>query len=68
MKGRKRHLIVDSLGLVLKVIVTEANASERIVAAYALMSLLEEGSQLLRSVKTLLVDQGYRGETFALAI
>lgn len=68
MKGRKCHLIVDSLGLVLKVIVTEANASERIVTAYALMSLLEEGTQLLESVKSMLVDQGYRGDTFGLAI
>ncbi|QHV01188.1 IS5 family transposase [Synechocystis sp. CACIAM 05] len=68
VKGRKRHLIVDSLGLVLKVIMTEANASERIVTAYALMSLLEEGTQLLESVKSMLVDQGYRGDTFGLAI
>ena len=49
----KRHLIVDSLGLVLKVVVTEANASERLVAAYALMLLKEEYAASLKRVKVL---------------
>ena len=35
VKGRKRQILVDSLGLVLKVIVAEANAGERVLAAYA---------------------------------
>ena len=29
VKGRKRHMLVDTLGLLLEVIVTEANGSER---------------------------------------
>jgi hypothetical protein len=37
VKGRRRHLVVDSLGLVLKVVVTEASANERTVTAYALL-------------------------------
>jgi putative transposase len=49
----KRHLIVDSLGLVLKVVVTEANARERLVAAYALMLLKEEYAASLKRVKVL---------------
>lgn len=68
MKGRKRHLLVDSLGLVLKVVVTEANASERLVTAYALMRLLEECAASLKRVRVLWVDQGYRGDIFALAV
>jgi hypothetical protein len=48
VKGRKRHILVDSLGLLLKVVVTEANASERVVAAYALMLLLEEHADVKR--------------------
>ena len=30
VKGRKRQIIVDSLGLLLKVIVAEANGGERV--------------------------------------
>jgi len=41
VKGRKRHLIVDSLGQVMKVVVTEANGSERIGALYGLMTWTE---------------------------
>lgn len=68
VKGRKRHLIVDSLGLVLKAVVTEANASERLVAAYALMSLRDEYAESLSRVKVLWVDKGYSGDKFALVI
>jgi hypothetical protein len=41
VKGRKRQTIVDSLGLLLKVVVSEGNAPVRVLAAYALMELLE---------------------------
>ncbi len=68
MKGRKRHLLVDSLGLVLKAVVTEANASERLVTAYALMLLLEEYATSLKRGQVLWVDQGYSGDIFALAV
>jgi putative transposase len=37
VKGRKRHIIVDTQGLLMSVIVTEANASERLVATVALL-------------------------------
>lgn len=68
MNGRKRHLIVDSLGLVLKVIVTEANVGDRLVAAYALMLLKEEYAASLKRVEVLWTDQGYCGDIFALAV
>ena len=53
VKGRKGQSLVDSLGLVLKLFVSEANAPERILAAYALMELLEEPTELLEKVQVL---------------
>ncbi|ABA25258.1 transposase, IS4 family (plasmid) [Trichormus variabilis ATCC 29413] len=68
VKGRKRQTLVDSLGLLLKVIVSEANAPERVLAAYALMELLEERPELLEKVEVLWVDSGYDGDKFALSV
>uniref|UniRef100_B8HZJ7 Transposase IS4 family protein n=1 Tax=Cyanothece sp. (strain PCC 7425 / ATCC 29141) TaxID=395961 RepID=B8HZJ7_CYAP4 len=68
MKGRRRHLLVDSLGLLLKVVVTQANAGERLVTAYALMELVEQCPKVLQKVKLLWVDGGYSGDAFALAV
>jgi len=68
VKGRKRTILVDSLGLLLKVVVTEANASERTVLAFALMMLLDEQRELLSRVQVLWVDAGYSGDAFALAV
>ncbi len=68
VKGRKRQLIVDSLGLVLKVVVAEANAGERVLAATALMEILEENPTVVEKIELLWVDSGYSGDKFALAI
>ncbi|MBD2536419.1 IS5 family transposase [Nostoc flagelliforme FACHB-838] len=68
VKGRKRQTIVDSQGLLLKVIVSEGNAPERVLAAYALMELLEERPELLEKVEVLWVDSGYDGDKFALCV
>ncbi len=68
VKGRKRQTIVDSLGLLLKVVVSEGNAGERVLAAYALMELLEERTELLEKVEVIWVDSGYDGDKFALAV
>lgn len=68
VKGRKRQTIVDSLGLLLKVVVSEGNAGERVLAAYALMELMEERPELLEKVAVLWVDSGYDGDKFALAV
>jgi transposase len=61
IKGRKRHLLVDTLGLVLGVAVTPADTTER------------DGAQLLLGrvlvwfawLRMLWVDGGYSGEAFA---
>ena len=46
--GRKRHILVDTLGLLLEAIVTEANASERI---NGLALLLESQENLDRAFR-----------------
>ncbi len=61
IKGRKRHLLVDTLGLVLGVVVTLASTTER------------DGAQLLLGrvlgwftwLRILWVDGGHTGEAFA---
>ncbi|NJN71637.1 MAG: hypothetical protein HC799_01875 [Limnothrix sp. RL_2_0] len=47
VKGRRRHIVVESLGLVLQAIVTERNGGERIGAAYALMTLKEAWTEIV---------------------
>ena len=68
VKGRKRQLVVDSLGLIMKVIVAEAHGGERILAAAALMELLEENTSTVEKIELLWVDAGYSGDKFALAV
>jgi putative transposase len=53
VKGRKRQTLVDSLGLLLKVVVSEANAGERVLVAYALMELLEQYPEILEQVEVM---------------
>lgn len=62
VKGRKRHLVVDSQGLLLTVLVSEANMPERLGAIAALIELPENE---LASLDLIWVDQGYRGKNFA---
>lgn len=61
IKGRKRHLVVDTLGLVLGVKVTPANVTERTGAQAVLNEVLIWFSWL----RILWVDGGYTGEAFA---
>jgi putative transposase len=68
VKGRKRQLIVDSLALVLKVVVAEANGGERGLAARVLMELIEENRAVVEKIELLWVDSGYSGDKFALAV
>jgi transposase len=61
IKGRKRHLLVDTLGLVLGVAVTPASATERDGAQMVLGPVLGWFTWLRR----LWVDGGYTGQAFA---
>ena len=60
VKGRKGHILVDTLGLLLEVIVTEANGSERING----LALLLESKENLDKLELIWVDQGYQGARF----
>ncbi len=61
IKGRKRHLLVDTLGLVLGVAVTPASTPERDGAKAVLDRPLDWFTRLRR----LWADGGYTGEDFA---
>ena len=61
IKGRKRHLLVDTLGLVLAVAVTAANVPEREGAQRLLSRVLGWFTWLRR----MWVDGGYSGPDFA---
>jgi transposase len=61
IKGRKRHLLVDTLGLVLGVLVTAANIPEREGA----QSLLSRVLVWFTWLKKMWVDGGYSGPDFA---
>lgn len=58
VKGRKRNLVVDTLGLLLAVSVTAASVQDR-DASYATVAAAKEK---YRSVQTLFVDGGYSGQ------
>ena len=59
VKGRKRHTLVDTLGNLLKVLVTAANMADTTAAR----QLLEQLPQaLFERLKRLWADGGYRGE------
>ncbi len=61
IKGRKRHLLVDSLGLILGIFVTPASTPERDGA----QGLLERTLAWFAWLRLLWVDGGYTGDAFA---
>ena len=61
VNGRKRQVLVDTLGLVLAVLVTSANVPER----KGLSLLLQQSKPLLPRLHHLWLDQGYQGSSFA---
>lgn len=63
MKGRKRHIVVDSLGLLLSVVVHVANCQDRDGARPTLAQM--KGKKVLKKVKKIFADAGYSGEALA---
>ena len=57
MKGRKRHLIVDVLGLVVSCFASAANVADVKAAPVVLVPALENNARLVK----ILADQSYRG-------
>jgi transposase len=59
IRGRKRHLVVDTLGLLLGVVVTAASVSDRAGALEVLPPILRSQPRL----EVLWADAGYAGGT-----
>ena len=64
MKGRKRHLLVDTDGLVLEAVVSAADVQDRDGA----QRLLAQGRERLPALRRIWADQGYRGVLEAWAL
>ena len=64
VKGKKRHVLVDTLGLVLQALVTPANVQDRDGGTLLFTVLGERFPRLTK----LFVDQAYRGPQFAQAL
>ncbi len=64
VKGCKHHLVVDSQGLLIGVLVTEANALERLGAVV----VLDENWGRLSRLEVVRVDQGFSEENFTRAV
>ena len=63
IKGRKRFMTVDTLGLVLRVLVTSANVGEREGGKKVLNRVKQSGRQVCR-LTTIWADGGFDGEPF----
>ncbi|MGI2909676.1 IS5 family transposase [Tolypothrix sp. VBCCA 56010] len=63
IKGRKRHILVDTLGLLLVVVITAADTSEQAGAKQVLLKLDAVRDRFRRLIK-IWVDGGYRGKNF----
>lgn len=63
MKGRKRHIAVDTLGLLLSVVVHVANCQDRDGARPVLARM--KGKRALKKVRKIFADAGYSGEALA---
>ena len=63
IKGRKRFITVDTLGLILSVFVTAASQTEREGGKVVLQRLKEKGKRIAR-LHTIWVDGGFTGDTF----
>lgn len=59
VKGRKRHLLVDTLGLLIRVVVTAANTEDRVGLMLLLTQYLLSGVKRLRK---LWIDGSYQAE------
>jgi putative transposase len=60
IKGRKRFILVDTMGLLISVIVTEANFAERLGGVALMMEAVDNNENLV----IVWVDQGYSGNNF----
>lgn len=64
IKGRKRHIMVDTLGLLIMVVVTSASVQDR-DGAKLLLEKLSGLRAFYPRLKTFIADQGYQGPILA---
>ena len=64
IKGRKRHILVDTLGLLLNVVVHSADVQDRDGAFH----LLRRARRLFPFIDRIFADGGYAGEKMALVM
>ena len=64
VKGRKRHILVDTLGLLLSVVVHPADIQDR----DGTFHLLRRARRLFPFIERIFADGGYRGEKMARVI
>lgn len=63
MKGRKRHLLVDTQGLLLEAVVHSADVQDRHGARLVLVQAQHrEGGHYARRLKLIWIDNGYSGD------
>lgn len=62
IKGIKRHIIVDTLGLILAVVIQSASVQDRDGAADVISKLLESWKKIIK----IFADGGYRGQLVGL--
>lgn len=59
-KGRKRHLLVDILGLLLAILITSADVQDRVAGA----RLLRKAAVMYPTIQVAFVDTAYKGDVF----
>ena len=64
VKDRKRHIFVDTLGLLLSVVVHPADIQDRDGA----FELLQQAQRLFPFIERIFADGGYGGEKMALVV
>ena len=64
VKGKKRHILVDTLGLLLSAVIQPADVQDRDGA----IPLLRAARRLFPFVEVIFADGAYRGETTAAAV
>lgn len=61
VKGRKRHILVDTMGLLLAIVLTTANVGDR----HGLQQLLTDDVDLWPRLEVVFADQGYESSQLA---
>ena len=64
VKGRKRHILVDTLGLLLSVVVHPADVQDRDGAFH----LLRRARRMFPFIERIFADGGYAGQKMALVV